>query len=91
MKRIDKFKSMNIYELINWLDEYVAFDTAPWMTWYDQTYCKECYAEIIKDEKSLREHECAWCELHGKCKYFQYLEETPDAKQILKLWLESEV
>lgn len=89
MKQIDKFKSMNIYELIDWLDEYVAFDTAPWMKWFDQKYCKKCYEESLINASSYKDA-CAWCEVHGKCKYFQSLEEAPDSKQIIKLWLESE-
>jgi hypothetical protein len=30
----------------------------------------------------------AWCEFHEKCKFFPNLEEIPDDKEIIKMWLE---
>ena len=37
-----------------------------------------------------RECEFAWCELNGKCKFFKDMDDIPDVKQIIKMWLESD-
>ena len=84
MTVLDNFKSFNIDEFIDWLDEYVSFDTAPWMWWWDNTYCKNCPTE----DEYVSDY--AWCEVHNKCRYFLDMDETPDVKQIIKMWLESE-
>ena len=34
---------------------------------------------------------CYWCELENKCKYFLDLDEVPDNKMIIKMWLKLEV
>lgn len=31
----DRFKSMNIDELAEWLDKYGMFENSPWMLWFD--------------------------------------------------------
>ena len=85
MTVFEKFQSKNIDELIEWLDEYCVFDYAPWMKWYDETYCKNCEPEI-RDRT-----EYAWCELNdNKCKYFQDMDRLPNNKQVIRLWLERE-
>jgi hypothetical protein len=38
-----------------------------------------------------RECEFAWCEINDKCIAFPELGEMPSDKEIIKLWLESEV
>ena len=85
MTMFDRFQSKNIDELIEWLDEYCMLDCAPWITWFDMNYCKDCES-VIADEK-----ECSWCELHNKCKYFKNMQDIPESKQIIKMWLEREV
>ena len=51
----DKFKSMNIDELAEWLDKYGMFDNSPWMSWFDQKYCKGCEDIMCKYEDGERE------------------------------------
>lgn len=92
MTKFDSIKSKNIDELAEWLDKYAGFDDAPWTTWFDMKYCKDCEPEIARKENTNYYNVASfgWCELHGKCKYFQELEDTPDNKQVIKMWLESE-
>lgn len=87
----DKFKSMNIDELAEWLDKYGMFDNSPWMSWFDQKYCKNCEDIMCKYEDSEREFPCSYCELNGNCKFFPDLDEVPDNKMSIKMWLESEI
>ena len=87
----DKFKSMNIDELAEWLDEYGQFDSSPWMSWFDQKYCKNCEDIMCKYEDGEREFPCSYCELNGNCKFFPGLDEVPDNKMSIKMWLESEI
>lgn len=84
MTVLDNFKSKNIDEFIDWLDEYVAFDTAPWMWWWDNVYCKKCFSE------DCYASDYSYCETHNRCRYFQNMDEIPSVKQIIKMWLESE-
>ena len=85
MTMFDVFKSKNIDELVDWLDEYAFFESSPWIKWWDKTFCANC------DGVEHEGHDCAWCELTGKCKYFQDMEDIPDNKQIIKMWLGLEV
>ena len=78
------FESLNtktIDEIAEWLDEYVVFDDAPWLKWWDDNYCKECMME---------DSERVWCELNGNCKFFKDKDEIPSSKEMIKMWLESE-
>lgn len=90
MTIFEEMKSMNIDEFVEWLDKHGAFDTAPWMFWFDNNYCKKCEPEVAYVEELHKKCECGWCELHGKCKFFEDLEEVPHHKQIIKMWLELE-
>ena len=56
----------------------------------DDNYCSKCESIIAYVKEFNRECECAWCELNGKCKYFQELDNIPDNKQVIKMWLEGE-
>ena len=87
MKVFDNLKSKNIDELAEWLDEYCWHDNAPWMTWFDNKYCKNCEGVSI-DGSAYGDY--AYCELHKKCKFFPELDEAPNCFQIVKMWLESE-
>ena len=91
MKVIDKLKSQTVDEFIDWLDEYCRFEGSPWIQWWNENYCSKCPAMIGKYEDSDRELEFSWCELHDKCKFFPDMDEVPDSKQIIRMWLESEV
>lgn len=85
MKRFDFLKSKNIDELVDWLDEYCMVGDCPWDKYFDDNYCSKC--DAVEHEG----HEYAWCELNKKCKFFEDMSDIPDYKQIIRLWLESEV
>ena len=88
----EHLKSMSIEELAAWLDEHGQFDNSPWMTWWNQTYCKNCPDIMCHYEDSDYEFPCAYCELHdNKCMFFPDMDEIPDCEQIVKMWLEVEV
>ncbi len=91
MTIFEKIKAMNIDELAKWLDEQCPHDVDPCVTWWDNTYCKNCESVTAKYDDSCIDMEFAWCELHGKCRFFQDMDEVPDTVQITKMWLESEV
>ena len=84
-------KAMSIDQLAEWLDKYGAFEESPWMIWWDTIYCNNCESIMCHYEDSRREFPCAWCELEHKCKFFPEMGEVPDNKEIIKMWLESEV
>lgn len=91
MTNFERFASMTIDELADWLDEYATFDQAPHMLWFTETYCENCPAVMVESEASDREFLCSWCELEKKCKFFPGREEVPNNRDIIKLWLEKEV
>lgn len=100
MTNFNYIKTMSIEALAKWLDEHGQFDGSPWMDWFNNNYCKKCESITIKrkvaeDKLGIshlfgNETECAWCELHHKCKYFQELEEVPSNEIIIKMWLNHE-
>lgn len=71
--------------------EYINPDESPWNQWFDENYCQKCESVRAFVPYLNGEHECAWCEANGKCKYFLDWEEQPSCKDIVKMWLESEV
>lgn len=91
MTNFEKLKEMPINIFAEWLDEYLAFDDVPHMQWFDRKYCRNCPSIMCHYENSERELPCSWCEIHGKCKFFQEMDEVPENKEIIKMWLESEV
>ena len=91
MKQIDVFNSMNIDEFVDWLDEYGGFESSPWLKWWDETYCKNCDSVCAASPNGYGEAEYGYCELHGNCRYFKDLNDVPSTKQIIKMWLESEI
>ena len=90
MTQFDKFKNMDIDQLADWLDEHGQFDGSPWISWFDYKYCKNCPDIMCHYLDSEYEFHCSWCELEGKCKYFSDLNEAPDNKMIIKMWIESD-
>jgi hypothetical protein len=91
MKVFDSIKNKNIDELADWLDEHCDFDSALWWKWWDENYCNKC--ESIKTESTNifgHKIECAYCELNRNCKFFKDMDDIPNSKQIIKMWLESE-
>lgn len=91
MTQFEKLKNMKIDEFAEWLDKYGAFDGSPWIQWFDALYCNNCESIMCHHINSEHEFPCSWCELKGKCKFFPDLDEAPDNKMIVKMWLESEV
>ena len=86
-----KLKNMSTEDLAEWLDQYGQFDNSPWITWFDQKYCKNCENIMCKYEDGEREFPCSYCEVYDTCKFFPDLDEVPGNKMIIKMWLETEV
>ena len=101
MTRFEELKNMDIEVLAEWLDKNGQFDDVPWSNWFANTYCNNCEAIKCKytDAESKlgfkpfynRDIECSYCELERKCRFFQDMDDIPDSKEIVKMWLESEV
>lgn len=91
MTIFESIKSKNIDELAEWLNEHGKQDFAPWDNWFDNKYCRRCEAEEVHDVDRDFYDDYGWCEMAGKCKFFQDMDEIPWGKQIVKMWLESEV
>ena len=92
MNKFESLMSKNIDEFAAFLDQHGTFDNSPWIQWFDNTYCKNCEPEILSKEGTDYYHdlECGWCELYGKCRYFQELDKIPDNQRTIKMWLELE-
>jgi hypothetical protein len=90
MTLFESIKSKNIDELAEWFYNLDTDGEAAWFVWYDQTYCQNC-PSVTTCFKDGTEHEVAWCELYGNCKFFQHLNNNPDELQTIKLWLESKI
>ena len=101
MTIFESITSKNIDELAKWIDKYVAFDDSPWMKWWDENYCQKCekvampreeYARIVGwDCSDFRGGiVCGYCEVNGKCRYFQNMDDIPDNEDVIKMWLETE-
>lgn len=87
MTVFEKIKNKNIDELAEWLAEHCLCDTAPWWDFWNENYCKKC--KPIKRNNGRMEY--AYCELNHNCKFFKEMEVVPDIKQMIKMWLESEL
>lgn len=86
----ENFKNMTINELAEWLDEHGEFSGSPWMIWFDETYCQKCKPETAYAPYLDKNMEFSWCELNdNKCKFFPDMDEVPNNKQVIKMWLES--
>jgi hypothetical protein len=96
MTNLEYLQSLPINKFAEWLDEHGQFDGSPWMDWFNETYCKKCESIKCKIKSTNigitplypdREIDCAYCELEHKCKFFENLEDVPDNKEIIKMWL----
>lgn len=91
MTQFDNIKSKNIDEFAEWLDEKCLSDSAPWYEWFDENYCKKCET-ICQQTYFHGVSEYAWCELNNdRCRFFQDMNEIPYGKDLVKMWLETEV
>lgn len=95
------FQNMSIDELAEWLDIHCLVDSSPWMHSFNEKYCSKCESikcKYVDAEEKLGitpfsrsgEIECAYCELENKCKFFPELDDVPDNKETIKIWLEEE-
>lgn len=95
MNNFEKLQSMSIDELVEWIDVNIYSDGAIWWEWFDENYCDKCESEIIYIDDYFRgpntEHKCAYCEVHNKCRFFSEMDDIPDNKEVIKMWLEAEV
>ena len=87
---INIFESLSIDEFVDWLDEHCTLENSPWIDWFDKIYCKNCEPAIDFLPFYNKEMECSFCELYGKCRFFQDMDDIPDNKQIIKMWLLSD-
>ena len=91
MNNYERIRAMTINDMAEFFDDKWSYDYDPAIEWWDDTYCSKCesvkrYVDVVD-----REMDFAWCEVNGVCKYFPELDEVPNRKRIMKLWLESEV
>lgn len=89
MNIYEKIKSMQIEELTDWIEKYGQFDDSPWVNYFSSCYCENC--EAIECEQDEKTELYSYCELHDSCKFFPNLNHAPELKDMIKLWLESEV
>ena len=89
MTNLERIKSMNVDELSNWLNLWDTWEGSPWENWWNENYCSKCKSVMVQVKDSDLKIPCGWCEVNGKCKYFQELDDIPSIKQITKMWLES--
>lgn len=93
---------MSLEDFTAWLDEYGQFDHSPWSEWFAKKYCDNCESIKVtyidaKEKLGLdpfynESFECAFCELADecgvkKCRFFPDLEDIPDNKEVIKMWL----
>lgn len=101
MTNIKQLQSMTLEELVDWLDKYGSYDDSPWTNWFNDNYCSKCESVECPCEESLEKLgieplyddsvECAYCELAKNCRFFPELKDTPDNKEVIRMWLTSEV
>jgi hypothetical protein len=102
MTIFESINSKNIDEFAKWLDKYGAYEDLSWMKWWNENYCQKCemvtipreeYARIVGWKLCSDYHgniDCGYCEVNGRCRYFEDMDEVPDSIEIIKLWLETE-
>lgn len=91
MNNYEKLQSLSIELFAEWLDANGMWDNSPWSTWWNDNFCAKCEDVTAYVPDWDRECDFAWCELEHKCRFFQEMDEEPSSKDIIKLWLESEV
>lgn len=101
MTRFDELKNMDIEALTEWIYEHGQFDGSPWCEWWDENYCRKCKPVICHHTEAKeklgfepfyeKDVECGYCEIEHKCRFFMEMDEIPSCKDIVKMWLESEV
>ena len=89
MTNFEKLKSMNEEEISEFLDS-ISIDDDPWTVWFNKRYCENC--ETIRSYARIPDiyYDSTYCEVNGKCRYFQDKDDIPDNKEMIELWLASE-
>lgn len=90
MTNFERLQAMDIDQLSEWLDEQGQVDNSRHVEWFNSKYCENCPSVMRCYENSKWEFPCSWCEIHGKCKFFPEMDEVPDNKEMIKMWLKSE-
>ena len=90
MTNYERITHMSVNEMAKWIDEHGAFDNSPWMSWFDCRYWKRCPNVMCKSADDSRIFPCSYCEVYDSCRFFQDLDDVPDNKMIIKMWLESD-
>ena len=97
MTVFEEIHSKDIDGLVEWLDKNGANSESPWERWYEKNFCRVC-GSVTTDSVTDSygdywegSHEFSWCELYGNCRYFSNMKRVPNRKQIIRMWLESEV
>lgn len=91
MTVFDNIKNKNIDEFAEWLDEHCNFDDALHWQWWDENYCGKCEPIETRTNVFGCPLDRAYCEISGNCRFFQDMKDIPDSKQVIKMWLESEL
>ena len=91
MTRFEEFKNMDIEAFVKWIDKHGQHDDSPWNKWFEESYCQRCESVMAFVPYLNGEHECTWCEVNGKCRYFQELDGILSCKDVVKMWLEGEI
>lgn len=91
MTIFEKNKTANIDELAEFL--YTSFDRddALWDEWFDENYCSKCQRITVQPLDYHMPIDVSWCELNEGCKLCSEITDALDNKQVIKLWLQSEV
>ena len=101
MSNFEKLHSMSMDNLATWIDKNGMVDHGPWLEHFDDKYCAKCESVMCKaaDAESILgfkifpwkdEAECAYCEVHHKCRFFPDIDDVPGSVEMIKLWLEAE-
>ncbi len=102
MTNLEHKQSMSLEDFAEWLDEHGQFDDSPWLNWFTEKYCTGCesikckYKDVeqlfgFDPDSGNREMECSYCEVYGKCKFFEKINDIPNNLEIIKMWLKEEV
>lgn len=96
----DKFTTSTKESLAKWIADFGNHDDAPWMKWFDRTYCQKCESEIVTRDESesklgfqllfVTKTECSYCEVYKECRFFPN-RPAPEIEEIIRMWLEQEV
>ena len=91
MNKYEQLISMSLDDFARWLDINGKFEGSPWMLWFTNKYCENCEPIKCRYPEGTHEFNCSYCELENKCKFFPAMEETPDNRDMIEMWLKEAV